>query len=65
MKNAFGEGNKVLEEDFDKGEGFLWNKVPNPNNDGYFTLGTTNGDKVLTATSEGDLEIAGNLDLSQ
>ena len=63
MKNAFGEGNKVLEEDFDKGEGFLWNKVRN--NDGYFTLGTTNGAKVLTATSEGDLEIAGNLDLSQ
>ena len=53
----------IYREDSQSGEAFLWNKVPNE--DGYFTLGTTNGAKFLTPTSEGDLEIAGNFDLSK
>ena len=62
MKNTFGSGNNVLQEEIDKGNADpLWQKVPIY--DDFFTLGTTNGAKVLTATSEGDLEIAGNFDL--
>ena len=64
LKNAFGQGNDVLEEDLDEGEAEsspFWKKEPN--HDDYFTLGTTKGAKVLTATSEGGLEIAGNFNL--
>ena len=64
MKNAFGKGNDVFREELDEGEAEsspLWKKVSN--NDGYFTLETTNGKKVLTATSKDGLEIAGNFDL--
>ena len=58
--------NQGSEVSFSKDPGIekldLWKKGK-PNVDGYFTLETSNGAKVLTATSKDGLEIEGNFDL--
>ena len=54
---------KVVEEDFVEGKpGQLWRKGE-PNDDGYFTLKTSESKskKVLTAVSASELEIKGDL----
>ena len=61
LKNPFGVGTVVSEEVFDEDgekESQFWKKQPIT--DGYFTLETPKGAKVLTADSEGHLEIKGN-----
>ena len=60
LKNPFGGGDKVLEEDFEENaENDSWKKGQT-NDDGYFTLEDPKSSKVLTAVSKDGLEIKGN-----
>ena len=62
LKNPFGDGDQVQEEDFEEDvedDSHFWKKGET-NADGYFTLETPKGAKVLTADSKGGLEIKGN-----
>ena len=64
LKNPFGDGDQVQEEDYEEDvedDSHFWKKGE-ANADGYFTLETPKGAKVLTADSKGGLEIKGNLD---
>ena len=55
--------NQVILEDFEEGkEEQLWRKGK-PNAEGYFTLENHEVPKVITAISERDLEIKGNITL--
>ena len=58
-------GQLVDQEDYLEGKGQqLW-KRGEPNTEGYFTLGTSTGTKVMTAVSSSILRIKGNTTLNE
>ena len=63
LKNPYGDGTEVpLQEKVYVEDKKYWiSNIGKSNTDAYFTIKTPRGDKILTAISEGSLEIKGNI----